>query len=163
MSGGKCLRSWCLWQIKCYLPLLNDALFRQVESYATDPLVHHGGMKVSFVIQLMNAIAKIERSLPKLTLPILTLHGSPDKLCDIKGSYLLMDTVSSQDKTLKVMLGLSWLGSGGGWWCLLGCELKGLLSNQHEMLHRRIAPKWKVCLDIPRLSPDPYKLKPGLL
>ncbi|XP_054834178.1 monoglyceride lipase isoform X2 [Eublepharis macularius] len=75
---------------------------KEVESYATDPLVHHGGMKVSFVIQLMNAIAKIERSLPKLTLPILVLHGSPDKLCDIKGSYLLMDTAQSQDKTLKV-------------------------------------------------------------
>uniref|UniRef100_A0A8D0GFE7 Monoglyceride lipase n=1 Tax=Sphenodon punctatus TaxID=8508 RepID=A0A8D0GFE7_SPHPU len=74
----------------------------KVESYTLDPLVHHGGMKVSFVIQLMNAIAKIERSLPKLTLPILVLHGSSDKLCDIKGSYLLMDTVSSQDKTLKV-------------------------------------------------------------
>ncbi|XP_019360487.1 PREDICTED: monoglyceride lipase isoform X2 [Gavialis gangeticus] len=75
---------------------------KEVESYTSDPLVHHGGMKVSFVIQLMNAIARIERALPKLTLPILVLHGSPDKLCDIKGSYLLMDTVLSQDKTLKV-------------------------------------------------------------
>uniref|UniRef100_A0A8C8RZJ4 Monoglyceride lipase n=1 Tax=Pelusios castaneus TaxID=367368 RepID=A0A8C8RZJ4_9SAUR len=75
---------------------------KEVESYTSDPLVHHGGMKVSFGIQLMNAVAKIERSLPKLTLPILVLHGSPDKLCDIKGSYLLMDTVQSPDKTLKV-------------------------------------------------------------
>lgn len=78
-----------------------------MESYTSDPLVYHGGMKVSFVIQLMNAIARIERALPKLTLPILVLHGSSDKLCDIKGSYLLMDTVQSQDKTLKVIL-LSW-------------------------------------------------------
>ncbi|XP_034962352.1 monoglyceride lipase isoform X1 [Zootoca vivipara] len=75
---------------------------KEVDSYTTDPLVYHGGMKVSFVIQLLNAIAKIERSLPKLTLPLLVLHGSPDKLCDIKGSYLLMDTAPSQDKTLKV-------------------------------------------------------------
>ncbi|XP_054243231.1 monoglyceride lipase isoform X3 [Indicator indicator] len=74
----------------------------KMESYTSDPLVYHGGMKVSFVIQLMNAIARIERALPKLTLPILVLHGSTDKLCDIKGSYLLMDTVQSQDKTLKV-------------------------------------------------------------
>lgn len=76
-----------------------------MESYTSDPLVYHGGMKVSFVIQLMNAIARIERALPKLTLPILVLHGSSDKLCDIRGSYLLMDTVQSQDKTLKVILG----------------------------------------------------------
>ncbi|XP_017588002.1 PREDICTED: monoglyceride lipase isoform X2 [Corvus brachyrhynchos] len=64
---------------------------KEMESYTSDPLVYHGGMKVSFVIQLMNAIARIERALPKLTLPIL-----------IRGSYLLMDTVQSQDKTLKV-------------------------------------------------------------
>ncbi|CAI5767382.1 Hypothetical predicted protein [Podarcis lilfordi] len=75
---------------------------KEVDSYTTDPLIYHGGMKVSFVIQLLNAIAKIERALPKLTLPLLVLHGSPDKLCDIKGSYLLMDTAPSQDKTLKV-------------------------------------------------------------
>ncbi|XP_026579097.1 monoglyceride lipase isoform X1 [Pseudonaja textilis] len=75
---------------------------KEVENYRSDPLVYHGGMKVSFVIQLLNAIAKIERSLPKLFLPILALHGSPDKLCDIRGSYLLMDTAPSQDKTFKV-------------------------------------------------------------
>uniref|UniRef100_A0A674GS10 Monoglyceride lipase n=1 Tax=Taeniopygia guttata TaxID=59729 RepID=A0A674GS10_TAEGU len=75
---------------------------KEMESYTSDPLVYHGGMKVSFVIQLMNAIARIERALPKLTLPILVLHGSSDKLCDIRGSYFLMDTVQSQDKTLKV-------------------------------------------------------------
>ncbi|XP_068550624.1 monoglyceride lipase isoform X1 [Anas acuta] len=75
---------------------------KEMESYTSDPLVYHGGMKVSFVIQLMNAIARIERALPKLTLPILVLHGSSDKLCDIRGSHLLMDTVQSQDKTLKV-------------------------------------------------------------
>lgn len=77
---------------------------QQVENYRSDPLVYHGGMKVSFVIQLLNAIAKIERSLPKLFLPVLVLHGSPDKLCDIRGSYLLMDTAPSQDKTFKVNL-----------------------------------------------------------
>lgn len=81
-----------------------------MESYTSDPLVYHGGMKVSFVIQLMNAITRIERALPKLTLPILVLHGSSDKLCDIKGSYLLMDTVQSQDKTLKVSLLSPFLG-----------------------------------------------------
>ncbi|XP_058023408.1 monoglyceride lipase isoform X2 [Ahaetulla prasina] len=75
---------------------------KEVENYRSDPLVCHGGMKVSFVIQLLNAIAKIERSLPKLFLPVLVLHGSPDKLCDIRGSYLLMDTAPSQDKTFKV-------------------------------------------------------------
>uniref|UniRef100_A0A8C3D731 Monoglyceride lipase n=1 Tax=Cairina moschata TaxID=8855 RepID=A0A8C3D731_CAIMO len=80
---------------------------KEMESYTSDPLVYHGGMKVSFVIQLMNAIARIERALPKLTLPVLVLHGSSDKLCDIRGSYLLMDTVQSQDKTLKVSF-FSW-------------------------------------------------------
>lgn len=93
-----------------------------MESYTSDPLVYHGGMKVSFVIQLMNAITRIERALPKLTLPILVLHGSSDKLCDIKGSYLLMDTVQSQDKTLKVSLLSPFLG---------GCPASRGLSTTH--------------------------------
>nr|XP_005507580.1 monoglyceride lipase [Columba livia] len=47
---------------------------KEIESYTSDPLVYHGGMKVSFVIQLMNAIARIERALPKLTLLFFLMH-----------------------------------------------------------------------------------------
>ncbi|XP_063282317.1 monoglyceride lipase isoform X1 [Pelobates fuscus] len=75
---------------------------KEVESYMTDPLVYHGGMKVSFGVQLLNASSRVERVLPNFKLPVLLMHGTADKLCDIRGSHLMMDTVPSEDKTLKV-------------------------------------------------------------
>uniref|UniRef100_A0A8C5PM79 Monoglyceride lipase n=1 Tax=Leptobrachium leishanense TaxID=445787 RepID=A0A8C5PM79_9ANUR len=75
---------------------------KEVESYMTDPLVYHGGMKVSFGVQLLNATSRVERVLPNFRLPLLLLHGTADKLCDIRGSHLMMETVLSEDKTLKV-------------------------------------------------------------
>nr|XP_033782345.1 monoglyceride lipase isoform X2 [Geotrypetes seraphini] len=74
----------------------------EVEAYVTDPLVYHGGMKVSFAMQLLNASARVGKALPDISLPVLLMHGTDDQLCDIKGSYHLMETVPSQEKILKV-------------------------------------------------------------
>lgn len=73
-----------------------------------------------FGIQLLNAVSRVERAMPKLTLPFLLLQGSADRLCDSKGAYLLMESSRSQDKTLKVR------GRRpcpkGSWGGLPGCE-----------------------------------------
>lgn len=74
----------------------------QVDLYNSDPLVCRAGLKVCFGIQLLNAVARVERAMPRLTLPFLLLQGSADRLCDSKGAYLLMESSRSQDKTLKV-------------------------------------------------------------
>ncbi|XP_068108841.1 monoglyceride lipase isoform X2 [Hyperolius riggenbachi] len=75
---------------------------KEVEGYSTDPLVYHGGMKVSFGVQLLNATARVEKALPHFKVPLILFHGTADKLCDIRGSRLMMDTIPSEDKTLKV-------------------------------------------------------------
>uniref|UniRef100_A0A6I8P4G8 Monoglyceride lipase n=1 Tax=Ornithorhynchus anatinus TaxID=9258 RepID=A0A6I8P4G8_ORNAN len=87
-----------------FFPGLNT-LLPIVDSYNADSLVCHAGLKVCFGIQLLNAVSRVERALPKLTLPILLLQGSADRLCDSKGAYLLMEAAKSQDKTLKVYEG----------------------------------------------------------
>lgn len=74
----------------------------QVDLYDSDPLICRAGVKVCFGIQLLNAVSRVERAMPKLTLPFLLLQGSADRLCDSKGAYLLMESSRSQDKTLKV-------------------------------------------------------------
>lgn len=74
----------------------------QVDLYDSDPLVCRAGLKVCFGIQLLNAVSRVERAMPRLTLPFLLLQGSADRLCDSKGAYLLMESSRSQDKTLKV-------------------------------------------------------------
>ncbi|XP_019514208.1 PREDICTED: monoglyceride lipase isoform X4 [Hipposideros armiger] len=77
----------------------------KVDLYITDPLICRAGLKVCFGIQLLNAVSRVERALPKLTLPFLLLQGSADRLCDSKGAYLLMESAKSQDKTLKIYEG----------------------------------------------------------
>uniref|UniRef100_A0A287DDR7 Monoglyceride lipase n=1 Tax=Ictidomys tridecemlineatus TaxID=43179 RepID=A0A287DDR7_ICTTR len=77
----------------------------KVELYNSDPLICRAGLKVCFGIQLLNAVSRVERALPKLTLPFLLLQGSADRLCDSKGAYLLMESAKSQDKTLKIYEG----------------------------------------------------------
>lgn len=77
----------------------------EVDLYNSDPLVCRAGLKVCFGIQLLNAVARVERAMPRLTLPFLLLQGSADRLCDSKGAYLLMESSRSQDKTLKMYEG----------------------------------------------------------
>jgi len=73
-----------------------------VEAYDTDELNYHGGLRVSFGMQLMDAASRIERELPNITWPFFILHGDADKLCDIRGSHLMYNEVKSTDKKLKV-------------------------------------------------------------
>ncbi|XP_012587606.1 PREDICTED: monoglyceride lipase isoform X2 [Condylura cristata] len=77
----------------------------EVDNYNSDPLICRAGLKVCFGIQLLNAVSRVERALPRLTLPLLLLQGSADRLCDSKGAYLLMESAKSQDKTLKIYEG----------------------------------------------------------
>ncbi|XP_028335503.1 monoglyceride lipase isoform X20 [Physeter macrocephalus] len=77
----------------------------EVDVYNADPLICRAGLKVCFGIQLLNAVSRVERALPKLTLPFLLLQGSADRLCDSRGAYLLMESAKSQDKTLKIYEG----------------------------------------------------------
>ncbi|NP_001087903.1 monoglyceride lipase L homeolog [Xenopus laevis] len=78
---------------------------KEIEAYTTDPLVYHGGMKVSFGVQLLNATSRVEKALPLFKVPVLLFHGTLDKLCDIRGSHVMIDTIQSEEKTLKVYEG----------------------------------------------------------
>ncbi|XP_069062357.1 monoglyceride lipase [Pleurodeles waltl] len=75
---------------------------KEVDLYTNDPLVHHGGMTVRFGMHMLNATTRVEKALPQFTLPFLLLHGTEDKLCDIRGSHAMIEKSPSQDKTLKV-------------------------------------------------------------
>lgn len=78
---------------------------KEVDLYANDPLVFHGGMTVRFGMHMLNATTRVEKALPQFTLPFLLLHGTEDKLCDIRGSYAMIEKAPSQDKILKVYEG----------------------------------------------------------
>uniref|UniRef100_A0A3Q4I6I6 Monoglyceride lipase n=1 Tax=Neolamprologus brichardi TaxID=32507 RepID=A0A3Q4I6I6_NEOBR len=76
-----------------------------VEAYDADELNYHGGMRVSFAMQLMAAVERMQREVPSISWPFLLLHGDADKLCDIRGSRMMYDNSQSTDKKIKIYEG----------------------------------------------------------
>ncbi|XP_029107567.1 monoglyceride lipase-like isoform X2 [Scleropages formosus] len=75
---------------------------KEVELYDTDELNHHGGLSVALGMQLMGAVQRIAREIPTVSWPFLLLHGDADKLCDIRGSQMMLERAPSADKHMKV-------------------------------------------------------------
>lgn len=86
----------------------------QVEAYNADELNFHGGLRVSFGMQLMAAASRIEAEIPSIKWPFLLLHGDADKLCDMRGSTMMYENTPSSDKKFKVGRGLCPCSGGGG-------------------------------------------------
>lgn len=105
----------------------------QVEAYNADELNFHGGVRVSFGMQLMAAASRIEAEIPSIKWPFLLLHGDADKLCDMRGSTMMYENTPSSDKKIKVGR-----GSGGGrdaqgcGFCQVHKLVYHMVSNNHE-------------------------------
>ncbi|HQE94158.1 MAG TPA: lysophospholipase [Anaerolineae bacterium] len=76
-----------------------------VQAYVNDPLVYTGKMTARLAAELIKAVQRVNDEAATITLPLLIVQGSEDKLVDPAGAKLLYDTVSSSDKTLKIYAG----------------------------------------------------------
>lgn len=72
-----------------------------------DPLVEQGAGPASTASGLAAGAAEIWTGIDKLTLPILALHGTVDKLTAPSGSRALIAHAPSTDKTLRIYEGFS--------------------------------------------------------
>jgi len=72
-----------------------------VDAYAHDPLNYTGKISARLGAELLNEIEKLPAKIPGISLPILIMHGSADRLSDPTSSKMLYDLVQSKDKTLK--------------------------------------------------------------
>jgi acylglycerol lipase len=77
-----------------------------VIDYVSDPLVYTGKMQAGLLAALMRAVARIDRDMEEIELPLLVMHGREDRLAPVAASELLYARASSTDKTLKVYDGL---------------------------------------------------------
>ena len=77
-----------------------------VKAYDNDPLNYRGGILARTGSELLKATKTISQLASNINLPLLIMHGDSDKLADLSGSQMLYDTVSSEDKTLKIYPGL---------------------------------------------------------
>jgi alpha-beta hydrolase superfamily lysophospholipase len=77
-----------------------------VRAYDEDPLNHRGMLPVRTVGELAEGTAALPALLPRLSLPILTLYGSGDRLVDPAGSALVESCSQSEDCTVRRYDGL---------------------------------------------------------
>ena len=90
------------------LRLKNDEFSRDpavVEAMNRDPLIANEVQPTKTVAELVRADERLKLEFPLITLPVLILHGSADKVTNPKGSQLFFDTAGSADKTLKLYEG----------------------------------------------------------
>ena len=78
---------------------------KAIEAMETDPLIAHEVQPTRTVAQLALADERLKREFPQMTLPVLILHGTADKVTKPSGSQLFFDTAGSTDKTLKMYEG----------------------------------------------------------
>lgn len=90
------------------LRLKNEEFSRDpqvVQAMNDDPLIAHEVQPTKTVAELVRADERLKREFPLITLPVLILHGTADKVTNPKGSQLFYDTAGSTDKTLKLYEG----------------------------------------------------------
>jgi acylglycerol lipase len=90
------------------LRLKNEEFSRDpqvVRAMNEDPLIAHETQPTKTVAELVRADERLKKEFPLITLPVLILHGSADKVTNPKGSQLFYDSAGSTDKTLKLYEG----------------------------------------------------------
>lgn len=90
------------------LKLKNQDFTRDAAALASmnaDPLIANETQPAGTLRALWQADKKLKVSFPKITLPVLILHGSEDKATVPAGSKFFHETAGSKDKTLKIYEG----------------------------------------------------------
>ena len=88
---------------------LNNADFSRdpaaVEDMNTDQLIVHESQPIGTMAALVHADERLKRDFPKITLPVLIIHGANDRVTNPSGSKQFYDRAGSTDKTLKIYAG----------------------------------------------------------
>lgn len=70
-----------------------------------DPLIAGESQPIQTLAEMVRADERLEREFPLITLPVLILHGTLDRVTKPSGSQFFYDTAGSTDKTLKLYEG----------------------------------------------------------
>jgi acylglycerol lipase len=77
-----------------------------VQAYVADPLVYTGRICARTGVEMLKAQQRLMAEASRVTLPVLMVHGSEDRLCPLAGARPFYKAIASTDKTLKVYDGL---------------------------------------------------------
>jgi alpha-beta hydrolase superfamily lysophospholipase len=74
---------------------------RAVAALNADPLTQNETQPAVTVAALVRGTERLKREFPRITLPVLIMHGTADKATVPAGSQFFYDTAGSKDKSLK--------------------------------------------------------------
>ncbi|MEE8419020.1 MAG: lysophospholipase [Dehalococcoidales bacterium] len=72
-----------------------------VDAYMADPLVYRGKIRVRLGMEILGTIGTLRKQLPGITLPVLIMHGTDDRLSEPAGSDILYEELGATDKTYR--------------------------------------------------------------
>ncbi|MFC1908372.1 alpha/beta hydrolase [Chloroflexota bacterium] len=73
-----------------------------VTSYVNDPLVYRGKIRARLGTELVKTMRMLPRRMSRISLPLLIMHGTADRLSEPQGSKMLYDGINSVNKPLKL-------------------------------------------------------------
>jgi alpha-beta hydrolase superfamily lysophospholipase len=76
-----------------------------VDAYVNDPLVYTGKVTARLGAEMLKTMQEVTDNAAKIKLPLMIVQGSDDILIDPSGAQLLYDSVSSEDKSIKIYEG----------------------------------------------------------
>jgi acylglycerol lipase len=77
-----------------------------VAAYFADPLVNARPIRAGLGVEMLRAIAEADSGLPRLTLPVLVMQGTADRLVDPSAAGHVHQRVASADRTIHTYPGL---------------------------------------------------------
>src|SRR5262245_8158592 len=78
---------------------------KAVQAMNDDPLIKNETQPTSTMAAMVRADERLKKEFPLITLPVLILHGTADKVTKASGSQFFYDTTGSADKTIKLYEG----------------------------------------------------------
>jgi acylglycerol lipase len=91
------------------LNLPSDALSRDPSvgrDYDRDPLVFHGAVPARSLVELLAAMRRIGAAAPRLSAPVLVMHGTEDRLVPLRFTKPVVERLGSADRTIRQYAGL---------------------------------------------------------
>ena len=77
-----------------------------VAAYRADPLVHHGKVPARTAAEFVTGIEALPATIGAITVPVLLMFGTADRLCPPAGSEMVAKRIGSGDLTVKRYDGL---------------------------------------------------------
>lgn len=76
-----------------------------VQAMNEDPLIAHEIQPAQTSAEMVRADERLKNEFPRITLPLLILHGTADKVTKFGGSQIFYERAGSSDKTIKLYEG----------------------------------------------------------